>query len=381
MGIKLTTKYYLREILFVITLGALSGTTSTLFLKGLYLVTDLRNLQGWLLYLLPVFAGIQFYLKKNFSHIDKGFSHLLSNEKNYSSTSIMLTPYIFFTSLATHLFGGSAGREGVGVLMGTSLSNFLRTKNIDNKTIFYCGIASGFSSIFGTPLAAIIFPLELCRYRDIKNIRTLTLIIACSLSSYYMTVLLSLDHNFKFITVPFFKDTLIMILCSGVACALVARLFIYTQSKISKNSTCLLNTVVFASLIVVLIKTFSLYNFSGIGIAYIENSFLMERNIYDAFIKLALTALTLGIGLKGGEVTPLFFMGGSLCNSITSFFSTSLTQASTALGMFTFFGAATLTPITSTIMAYEYYGGQVALITFPTVLIAKYLMGNKSIYK
>ena len=157
----------------MISLGFLSGIASTLFLKCLYFVTDFRNSHGWIIYLLPIFVCIQYLLTNQYKSIDKGFSYLLSNEENYSKTSLKLTPYIFITSIGTHLFGGSAGREGVGVLMGTSLSNFLNRSKIDTKIIFYCGVASGFSSIFGTPLAAIIFPIELCRYKEIKNFKIL----------------------------------------------------------------------------------------------------------------------------------------------------------------------------------------------------------------
>jgi len=363
-------------------LGILTGICSSLFLELLYAVTKVRKNNSAFYLALPFFALAQYYLTLNLKAIDKSIVSIIQDFKSSKlfNTSLISTPYIFFASIATHLLGGSAGREGVGVLMGIGNTNIFKKSAIDNKTLIFCGITAGFSSIFGTPLAAIFFPFELLRTHPRKEKKIFLLAVLASFSSYYTTILLGTTHNFRYIDFIMSEKIFFLMLISIPACTAGAILFMKAQSYISfhfKKPLIIFSITLF---LVLLVFYFNLYDYMGIGAGFIEGSFFNQRFLKDFFIKLFFTAVTIGVGLKGGEVTPLFFMGSSLINALNGFFKFASFSVSSALGMFSFFAASTLTPVTSSVMAYEYYGAKIALIVFPVAYLSSKMMRNRSVY-
>ena len=372
--------------------GALSGFFSTLFLKSLYYVTDLRVSNPYIILLLPVFGLFLAYLSKNIPlNVDVSIKDIKSHlNQNKVFTSTLVTPFVFLASLGTHLFGGSAGREGVGVIMGASLSSRVGTLfrldyKISKTLLLYSGVAAGFSSIFGAPIAAIIFAYEIDRFKRIKERSLFLIVVTSSIVSYYTTRLLNLKHYTPDVSFNISYQIIIYILISGVTCGAGALAYFHAIRLYKKYTLTFFKNVYLryffgCVVIVATIFLFNAFDYAGIGTTFINDSFLERRSFYDFLLKFILTTLTLGIGFKGGEVTPLLFMGSTLSNSMLSQFGYSHFALSSALGMFAFFGAATATPLTSTLMALDLFGPELALICLPTCFIARFIMNKESLY-
>lgn len=182
-------------------IGLFSGALSSAFLYLLSLVTEIRTSNQHLIWGLPVLGLLlSFVMKRIPTHINQGVPYLiqeLDNEK--APVSPWMAPFVFISSLGTHLFGGSAGREGVGVIMGASIAHVLpkfgsHFQNL-RKFLLYGGIAAGFSSIFGTPLAAIVFAFELHAFRHIKRVDLLVCTTLASFSAFLISHLLGPTHQ------------------------------------------------------------------------------------------------------------------------------------------------------------------------------------------
>jgi H+/Cl- antiporter ClcA len=384
--------FIFKIILIGLITGALSGIFSTLFLNSLFFVTKLRISSPIIILLLPLFGLCSvFFLKRTPKYIDISIKDIKDNIVNKeNSLSLLTAPFIFITSIGTHLFGGSAGREGVGVLMGASLSSLFKKifvlKDKDLGTLLlYCGVASGFSSIFGAPIAAIFFAYEIDRFKKIKDFPTFLIVISGSLSAYFTTMLLRLGHEIPQLSFTFSLETISYILISGVVCGLGALAYYYSITLYKKTNDIIFKNQYFkyffgSLLIITIIFLLNAFDYTGIGTTYINNTFLEKRSFYDFLMKFILTTLTLGIGYKGGEVTPLLFMGSSLSNSILTQLGFGNYALSSALGMFAFFGAATATPLTSAFMALDLFGPELAIVCLPTCYIARIIMRKKSLY-
>ena len=183
-------------IIISIFVGTISGALSSLFLHSLSIMTSVRQSYPILIWGLPVF-GLLFGLliKKIPHHVNQGVPYILEElENEHAHVSPWMAPFIFMASLGTHLFGGSAGREGVGVIMGASAAHLMPKMRESYKEmrpfLIYSGIAAGFSSIFGTPLAAILFAFELHAFKHIKKAE---LVVCTTLASF---IALLIPHLF-----------------------------------------------------------------------------------------------------------------------------------------------------------------------------------------
>lgn len=381
------------SFLFVIPLltGVSAGVFSTVFLKGLYQVTQVRESHSWLIFGLPLFGLILAYIiKKIPNNVNEGVSYLLGASTDESRPiSIWMAPYILISSLGTHLFGGSAGREGVGVIMGISLgqifSKFSNSLKGRGYILIYSGIAAGFSSIFGTPLAAIIFSYELHQFKRVKNIPLFICTALSSIVAYYVTHILGLTHTNPIVNFDVNGTLLIYIILTALLSGLGARLFYYSIKYYTLSINKLLPSLaarffIGALAISLLIYFGNFYEYTGIGVDFINESFHIQRDPADFIIKFILTVMTLSIGFKGGEVTPLFFMGSALCNSLLAKIGFINYALSSALGMITFFAAASAAPFASAVMASEIFGYQLFIPSLASSYLARLLMGNKSIY-
>lgn len=382
----------LKIIIISIFTGVLSGLFSTLFLNSLFYVTNLRNSYSFLIFLLPIFGLLTAYISKVLPRsIDASVSSIKNSfGRDERLLSFATAPYIFITSIGTHLFGGSAGREGVGVLMGASLSTgFQKVFSLDEikirNIILKCGMAAGFSSIFGAPIAAIAFAYEIDTFKDCKNKTLFVATTFASISAYYVTLLLGLEHKLPQSSYRLDSQIVYYVIISGLICGLGALAYYQCLKTYQKYIVLTFKNIYlrfFTGSLLISATIFCLdaYQYSGIGASFINESFITQRTFYDFFIKFILTVFTLGLGFKGGEVTPLFFMGSSLSNAVLAKLGFVNFGVSSALGMFALFGAATATPITSILMAFDLFGYELALIALPTCLIARLLMFKKSLY-
>lgn len=376
--------------------GLLSGVCSSAFLYLLEKATNFRNEYSFLIWGLPFFGLILGYLIKSIPHhINQGVPYILNELDSHSVNhkqpiSAWMMPYIFLSSLGTHLFGGSAGREGVGVIMGASVAHIVPRLKLSYQELrpylIYTGMAAGFSSIFGTPVAAIVFTFELCQFKDVKS---LILVLATSLSS-LVAVLVTHFTGIKHLQFPiyFTFDTEIIsyVLIASVTSGVGGLIFyggLKTYTKIiSKLIPSIEWKLMVGALVICLIVFLTNgYEYIGIGTDMISKSFQQPMLLYDFAMKCLLTVMTLSIGFKGGEVTPLFFMGATLSNSISSYFSFNNFGLSSSLGMMGLFAAVTATPFATMAMATELFGWKVGVLSIFVCLVARKIMGNRSVYR
>ena len=380
-------KYF---ILFIYV-GTISGILSSLFLYALELVTTIRVNHPQLIFGLPFF-GFCFglILKRLPKDINQGVPYIIQEIDNENhKVSVLTAPFIFLSSIATHLFGGSAGREGVGVLMGASAAHLLpKTHKIFEDArmhLIYGGVAAGFASIFGTPIAGILFAFELHGFKDLKR---MDLIITTVLSAYIanaVTYYLGPVHAQYLVNIQWSLLSWVSVILIGVLCSLGGLIFYYGMKfahiffkKIPHPEWKLF---LGGALVASIVWTMHGEAYIGIGTDVIMKSFQGEMLLQDFWMKCLLTVLTLSVGFKGGEVTPLFFMGSTLSNAVLAKFSFTNFAFNSALGMVTIFAAVTKTPFASTLMACELFGYEIAPFALVCCFLSSALTGSKNIYK
>lgn len=378
------------KIAFIsIFVGILSGVLSSLFLFSLSWVTQFRLGHSSLIWGLPIF-GLLFgiVIKRIPHHINQGVPYILEELENHKShVSPWMTPFIFFSSLGTHLFGGSAGREGVGVIMGASAAHLMPRVRLSYQEmrpfLIYAGIAAGFSSIFGTPLAAIIFAFEL------KHIKKIDLLFCTILSSFVALLVphfLGLAHQSFRVEYTLDWSLVLYVLFASVSSGVGGNLFYWGLKGYSKLISFIFPHIelklfmggLFVSFLVYFTDSFQ---YIGIGTDVIAQSFDSQMSLHDFMMKCLLTVMTLSIGFKGGEVTPLFFMGATFSNSVSGLLSLGNFALSSSLGMVGLFGAVTGTPLASAIMGTELFGWKVGVLCLVTCYLSRLFMRNRSVYR
>lgn len=380
--------------LFVISIfsGLLAGVCSSLFLHALAWVTIIRERNQWLIWALPIFGfALGHLIKRIPHHVNQGVPYILHELDNHEAhVSPWMTPFIFITALGTHLFGGSAGREGVGVIMGASMAHAIPKIRHQYKELrpylIYSGIGAGFSSIFGTPIAGIVFAFELHGFKDLKKTSVLLVTIVSSYVALLVPHFLGLTHQQFHVTFNLNSQTIIYILIAAVVSGVGGHIFCWGLKGYTKLISHLVPRIQWklflgglaVSLLVQLTHSF---DYIGIGSDFIANSFVSQMEPYDFMMKCLLTIMTLSIGFKGGEVTPLFFMGATFSNSIASIFDLKNYSFSSALGMVSIFGAVTGTPIASGIMGFELFGWKVGFCSLLCCLLARLLMRHRTVYR
>lgn len=387
LAFNLTSKW----VLFSLTIGSATGSSSALFLYLLDLTTLYRESNSFIIFFLPVAGVLIGFTYKTFgSSVTKGNNLLL--EEIHSPRDIIpfrMAPLILFGTLITHLFGGSAGREGTAVQMGGSISHqltkFFKYGEADRKLLIILGISGGFSSVFGTPIAGAIFALEVIvigrlRYEYLFP-SILTAIIANQICDLY-----GIQHT-NYPNISHFEFTwsiICYVILIGIFSGLVSRVFIlfldgFThQFRIWIPSEILRPGV--GGLLIVILYVLGLESrFLGLGLPTIVESFHEPLPGTDFFTKLYMTTLTLGSGFKGGEVTPLFFIGATFGNLFAQLFSLPL-ETFAALGFVAVFAGATNTPLACTLMGIELFGGALSIPLALVTSTAYLFSGHVSIY-
>lgn len=371
--------------------GILSGIASSLFLVSLEWVSQLRSENTWLLFLLPL-GGllIGFLYKKYDSEISKGNNIILEEyEQPSKRISFKLAPIILFSTLVTHLFGGSAGREGTAVQMSTSIADqlsrwFIFTKD-ERKTLLLLGISAGFASVFGTPLAGALFALEILFFSKI-SIKSVVPVIFTAFIAHFTVNLLGVEHTNYLQIVPFeiTLSNLFWIAFASISFGISALLFSKTMYFITKQFKIYIKNPIFrpfvGGIVLVILFQFEVFSkFIGLGVPEIQAAFVTQSGHFDFVLKLAFTTFTLGCGFKGGEVTPLFFIGATLGSALSGFIPLPIAVLA-AVGFVAVFAGATHTPIASTVMAMELFGLEIGLFAAIGCFVAYLFSGKNGIY-
>ena len=383
----------LKYVLLAILTGVLVGIIDTVFGRGLLTISDFWT--GHYLYLIPFlpFAGLLItWLYHHFSETSlKGMTLVFeTGQKKREDIPLLLIPLVMSGTWVTHLFGGSAGREGVAVQIGAALSHALGRRfhlQKDSRVMLITGMAAGFGGLFQTPLTAVFFSMEVIVAGKIQYEALLPALIA-SYTAAYTSHTLGLEKFY----VPL-KDTLeisdagmaVRLIVLGIIFGLTGRLFSFLLAKSKKFFGEKIKNPYFRIGVISIplaLILFLLYNgrYSGLGTNLISAAF-SGRMIYsyDWILKLLLTILTLAIGYQGGEVTPLFSIGASLGIVLGGILSISPVHCA-ALGYAAVFAGATNTLLAPVLIGLEVFGAN-DMVPFLIVCIFAYLVnGDKSIY-
>lgn len=388
---KKTSSLLLQWFFICILIGIFSGSAAAFFLVALEWVTQVRENNSWIIWLLPI-GGLLIGLSYHYwgKSVVKGNNLLLEEYENPKKIiPLKMAPLVLFGTLITHLFGGSAGREGTAVQMSGAIADqFTKLFQLDNserKTILILGISAGFASIFGTPLAGALFALEVVYFSKI-NFKSIFLTFLVAYIAYFTVELWHVKHTHY--TIPFVPEisfiTLIWVLLVSVLFGLAAMLFSrsthFWGHLFSKTiSFPPLRPFVGGFFVALAVYFIGTTKYIGLGIPMIVDAFSNPNTSYDFLLKILFTGFTLGAGFKGGEVTPLFFVGATLGSALSLVVPLPIALLA-GMGFVAVFSGATHTPIACTVMGIEIFGIESGLFIGIACLIAYFSSGSVGIY-
>jgi H+/Cl- antiporter ClcA len=379
-------------IFICVLTGIFSGSASAFFLVALEWVTQFRIQHDWIIWLLPfggLIVGLMYYYWGE--SVAKGNNLLLEEYENPQKViPFKMAPLVLAGTLLTHLFGGSAGREGTAVQMGGAIADqFTKFFNLDNserKILIILGISAGFASVFGTPLAGAVFALEVLYFSKI-NFKSIILSFLTAYSAYFTVEFWHIKHTHYSIPIlPEITFTTLLYVTAisflfGFAALLFARSTHFWSSLFSKNIKYPpLRPFIGGIVLAIAFAGIGLTKFSGLGAPVIVDSFSNANQWYDFLLKILFTGFTLGAGFKGGEVTPLFFVGATLGSTLSLIVPLPIAFLA-GLGFVAVFSGATHTPIACTIMGMELFGVHSGIFIAIACTIAYFSSGSLGIYK
>lgn len=402
-------RHLLRWTVICVPVALVTGSLVALFLWSLEIVTHWQWQHSWLLYLLPVAGVAIYFLYKLWGRNAEKGNNLIIDEIHQPGGGVpaRMTPLVLIATLLTHLFGGSAGREGTAVQMGGSMASLLgkwfRLSKEETSIILMAGIAAGFGAVFGTPLTGAIFALEVLAIGVIQYKALLPCLMAAVLGDIVCSAW-GIQHTVYHIApqptviqdmlpLPFHWPTLLKVVAGGIAFGLAAWLFIKLLHVIKAQSNKWVPThqwlipVIGGLLIIGLTGLLGTRDYLGLGVTTPEGAGVSITNAFTAggadtwswWWKLLFTAITLGMGFKGGEVTPLFFIGATLGNTLAVWMGAPI-DLFAGLGFIAVFAAATNTPIACTLMGVELFGTGNVLYFAIACFTAYYFSGQTGIY-
>lgn len=383
---------FIKWIVLGSVVGFLSGTASAFFLKSLNYVTDVRLEHPWLLYLLPLGGVLVSFLYMRYGkNSAKGNNLILEQIQDGNETiPLRMAPLVLFGTLVTHLFGGSAGREGTAVQMGGSLAEWfgklIKISPLDRKILLICGISGGFGSIFGTPLAGTLFGLEVVTIGLISQQALLPCFVASFVGDLVTTRLWDVHHTHYLVNeYPALSLMIILkVIFASVIFGLVSMLFSELTHFLKRTFTAMISNpmikgAVGGLIIIALVFLVGSRDYLGLGIPLIKDSFEGDVSPFAFLWKLIFTAFTLGTGFQGGEVTPLFAIGATLGNALAGILHV-YGPFLAALGFIAVFCGATSTPIACFLMGIELFGSEGAVYMFIACVVSYLFSGHSSIY-
>ncbi|MHA4807198.1 voltage-gated chloride channel family protein [Flavitalea flava] len=401
--------HLLRWTILVIPIGLTTGSAVALFLWLLDQVTQIRWNHPWLLFLLPVAGILIVWLYKKLGRNSGKGNNLIMDEIHQPGGGVprRMAPLVLFGTLVTHLFGGSAGREGTAVQMGGSIAGmfgkWFRLKGLDTRMLLMAGIAAGFGAVFGTPLTGAIFAIEVLLIGRLQY-NAFIPCLAASLIGDFTCTALGIHHTsyqilFSASAPLFFKGLspanyvlLGKVILAGAAFGLTGFLFAETTHRLKAQlqktiRPPLLIPVAGGCLIIGLTYLLGTPDYLGLGVTSNDPGAVSIVSAFKAggahswswFWKLLFTAITLSAGFKGGEVTPLFFIGATLGNTLAILLGAPV-DLFAGLGFIAVFAGASNTPLACTLMGIELFGGEYTLYYAVACFTAYFFSGHSGIY-
>ncbi|MBQ4159867.1 MAG: chloride channel protein [Clostridia bacterium] len=384
-------KAFIKWIFVAAVVGGIGGCIGSVFHIAIDYVTELRTEHSWILYLLPVgglvIAAIYGIFKKK-GKLDT--NRVLEAVATEEKVPLVMAPLIFVSTVLTHLLGGSAGREGAALQLGGSIGynvgKVFRLNQNDMHIIVMAGMSAVFAALFGTPLTAAVFALEVVCV-GVMHYAALVPCVISAMVAFGIACMFGLSPVHFDGVVLANIDALLLgkIVVIAVLCALVSILFCtaihyceHSMEKLFKNKY--LRAFVGAVVIVLLTLLVGTRDYNGAGMDVITRAIGGAVNWEAFLLKIVFTAITIAAGFKGGEIVPAFFIGstfGCLAGSLLGMDA----GFAAAVGFVAVFCGVVNCPLASTMLALEVFGSENILI-FALVCAISYMMsGSFSLYK
>ena len=390
----------------VIPLGVAAGSATAVFLWGLDMVTRARWDHPWLLYGLPLAGGLVGWVYHWAGRGAERGNNLLLEEIHQPSAGVpvRMAPLVLAGTWITHLFGGSAGREGTALQMGGSLAagfgRWARLRPEDRRMLLLAGIAAGFGAVFGTPITGAIFALEVVTIGQMQYDCVIPALLAAVIGDQTCSAW-GIHHAIYHIALPwpgvrfapFALRLAVLTVVGGVLFGLAARVFSILTHEVQRLFArwigyAPLRPVLGGLLVIGLVALAGTRDYLGLGVSTpdphgvsILNAFLPGGAGWFSWAwKLLFTAVTLGCGFKGGEVTPLFFIGATLGHSLGVLGGVPV-DIMAGLGFIAVFAGAANTPVACTVMGAELFGAGYLPYFAVACFLAYHFSGPAGIYR
>lgn len=383
---------FLGEALLALLVGVACGAAGTLFHYSVDIAQEAREKAPWLLYFLPL-AGVAIVYLYRAAKLPSaiGTDRVMEAARRGGDMPVRMAPLIFLSTVLTHLFGGSAGREGAALQLGggigQGLERLLRVKNTRSTLMTMCGMAALFSALFGTPMTAAFFVLEVM---DVGIVRYALLLPAAlsSLSAQAVASALGVAPT-RFVLVSGLVEPLSLGALSGMALvaaagAALAVLFcegMHLSAKLSSKITDeRLRAAVGGAAVVAMTLLLGTRDYNGAGMDVIRRAVENGEAAPFAFaIKLLFTAVSLSCGFKGGEIVPSFFVGATLGAAMGGLLGLPAGLCA-AVGLISVFCGVTNTPAASLLLSAEMFGAEYLPLFGVAIAVSMALSGHVSLY-
>lgn len=376
-------RIFIKWALISTVVGAIGGLIGTAFHESVDYVTKVRESNSWLIFLLPM-GGLAIVGLYKLCRLNAGTNRVIESVQSGKKVPILMAPLIFVSTVITHLLGGSAGREGAALQLGGSIGyKFGKLFRLDEKEmrlIVMLGMSGMFAALFGTPLTATFFALEVISVGVIYYVALVPCLFS-SLVAYEISLMFGVKPvKFDGINMPqlnaevFLKVVVLSILCALISICFCTSIKYFDKFIEEKISNEYIRAFVGGCLIILLTLAVGTHDYNGAGMEVISGAMAGNVKPFAFILKIIFTVVTIGAGFKGGEIVPTFFIGstfgcvaGGLLGLNPAF--------GAAIGFVALFCGVVNCPVASIMLALEVFGAQ-SIIIFAIVCGVSYMMSG-----
>lgn len=384
---------FLKWLVIAVIVGVIVGAAGTAFSSALGFATSYRTDNKLIIFAMPL-AGVAIVFLYNIMKLsrDPGTNNIIKGARSEEKVSLKLAPLIFIATFLTHITGGSAGREGAALQIGGSLASpfgkLFKLDKDDTSILIMCGMAAGFSALFGTPVAAAVFAVEVTIVAAAQYSALVPCMVSGVTAAVVSKILGSEPESFIVSGIPSFNSEaapqLLRVILLGAACAAVSVLFCVAihgagelYGKYIKNAY--IRAAAGGGIVVSLTLLIGTTDYNGAGMDVIERAFSGQAFFLAFAVKILFTALTLGAGFKGGEIVPSFFVGATFGCAFGGLIGLSPSFGA-AVGLLAVFCGVTNCPFATIILSIELFGAGGLPYYALAIVISYMLSGYRGLY-